>query len=66
MSVDSEEREIALLDAFGLMELQGSTDLMTKTEVIEATRSLGLSISDRTITYYVARANPAEGCPCGS
>lgn len=42
------------MDAFGLMELQRSTDLMTKTEVMEATRSLGLSISDRTITYYMS------------
>ncbi len=48
-----EDKERAM-DAFGLMELQGSTDLMTKTELMEAIRDRGLSISDRTITYYMS------------
>jgi DNA-binding transcriptional MerR regulator len=40
-------------DALVLMELQGSTDLVTKTELLDAVRAHGLSISDRTLTYYM-------------
>ena len=41
------------LDAFALMELQGSADLVTKTELLDAIRSRQLSVSDRTVTYYM-------------
>ncbi len=37
------------------MELQGTNDMVTKTELLEEVRTHGRSISDRTLTYYTSQ-----------
>jgi DNA-binding transcriptional MerR regulator len=36
------------------LDLQGSSDMVTKTELRQALRQVGLSISDRNMTYYTS------------
>lgn len=36
------------------LQLQGSTDLVTKSELISEVRSIGNSVSDRQLTFYVS------------
>src|SRR6266540_3950960 len=39
-------------DALGYFDLQGSTEMVTKTELIQYIRDCGEQISNRNITYY--------------
>jgi DNA-binding transcriptional MerR regulator len=42
------------VDVMAYLELQGNTDMITKSDLIQAVRSHGEQISDRNLTYYAS------------
>lgn len=48
------------------MQIQGSTDLVTKTELITLMRDRGLSVSERTLTFYVTKGIIPKAARIGS
>lgn len=48
------------------MEIQGSTDLITKTELLSEMRSRGLSVGERKLTFYISKGVIPKAARIGS
>ncbi|PZS09686.1 MAG: hypothetical protein DLM70_01340 [Chloroflexi bacterium] len=52
--IDTEEDAVTATELSDYLDLQNSTELVTKTELRQGLRDQGLSISDRNLTYYTS------------